>query len=311
MSASASRSGRCRAQEIAARVAEALGLVRLEGFGDRGDRRAVRRAAAARGARPRADHAPQGAAPRRAAGRARSQAAPRHAGGAAPHPAEIGGTFIFVTHDQTEAFALATRIVVMNEGRVEQVGAPQTIYLDPHSLFVADFVGETTCWPARGRRRGDARAGVDFRARRRRRGARRHPAGSVRSGPADHGDRPVTDVVFLGDALKVVARCPPARPCRARSGRAPRADYRSARPAVRLGAGDQRVIEGRRDECGATRVPRAGARHRRRHALPRRCCLLFVISFWSVRSFGCSRISLSPPGRASSWTMAGSRSTRS
>ena len=38
---------------------------------------------------------------------------------------EIGGTFIFVTHDQSEAFALANRVVVMNEGRIEQIGAPE------------------------------------------------------------------------------------------------------------------------------------------------------------------------------------------
>lgn len=57
---------------------------------------------------------------------------------------DIGGTFIFVTHDQGEAFALANRIVVMNAGLIEQVGSPENVYLNPLSLFVADFVGETT-----------------------------------------------------------------------------------------------------------------------------------------------------------------------
>jgi ABC-type Fe3+/spermidine/putrescine transport system ATPase subunit len=57
---------------------------------------------------------------------------------------DIGGTFIFVTHDQGEAFALASRVVVMNAGLIEQVGSPENVYQKPASLFVADFVGETT-----------------------------------------------------------------------------------------------------------------------------------------------------------------------
>ena len=44
---------------------------------------------------------------------------------------EIGGTFIFVTHDQGEAFALANRVVVMNAGRIEQIGSPDDIYQQP------------------------------------------------------------------------------------------------------------------------------------------------------------------------------------
>ncbi len=60
---------------------------------------------------------------------------------------EIGGTFILVTHDQNEAFALASRVVVMNAGRVEQVGSPDDVYLCPSSLFVAGFVGEANVLP--------------------------------------------------------------------------------------------------------------------------------------------------------------------
>lgn len=55
---------------------------------------------------------------------------------------EIGGTFLFVTHDQTEAFSLADRIVVMNAGRVAQAGRPSEIYRRPASMFVAGFVGD-------------------------------------------------------------------------------------------------------------------------------------------------------------------------
>jgi ABC-type Fe3+/spermidine/putrescine transport system ATPase subunit len=50
-------------------------------------------------------------------------------------------TSIYVTHDQTEALTMSDRIVVMNHGRIEQVGDPDSIYRAPHSAFVADFLG--------------------------------------------------------------------------------------------------------------------------------------------------------------------------
>src|SRR5580658_6213181 len=56
---------------------------------------------------------------------------------------QVGITFVFVTHDQDEAMALATRIAVMNRGQVVQVGTPAEIYEFPQSRFVADFVGTT------------------------------------------------------------------------------------------------------------------------------------------------------------------------
>ena len=55
----------------------------------------------------------------------------------------VGTTFIFVTHDQDEAMALATRIAVMDHGRVIQVGTPSEIYEFPQSRFIADFIGTT------------------------------------------------------------------------------------------------------------------------------------------------------------------------
>jgi iron(III) transport system ATP-binding protein len=55
----------------------------------------------------------------------------------------LGVTTIMVTHDQEEALSLADRIVVMNQGGIEQVGTPQEIYQQPRSAFVADFVGKT------------------------------------------------------------------------------------------------------------------------------------------------------------------------
>jgi putrescine transport system ATP-binding protein len=56
---------------------------------------------------------------------------------------QVGTTFIVVTHDQDEAMALASRIAVMDHGRVVQVGTPSEIYEFPQSRFVADFVGTT------------------------------------------------------------------------------------------------------------------------------------------------------------------------
>jgi iron(III) transport system ATP-binding protein len=54
----------------------------------------------------------------------------------------LGVTTIMVTHDQEEALSMADKVVVMNQGRIEQVGTPQQIYRDPASAFVADFVGK-------------------------------------------------------------------------------------------------------------------------------------------------------------------------
>ncbi|KAB1070292.1 putative 2-aminoethylphosphonate ABC transporter ATP-binding protein [Methylobacterium planeticum] len=56
----------------------------------------------------------------------------------------LGITTIMVTHDQEEALAMADRVVVMNRGRIEQVGTPEAIYRDPASAFVADFIGAMT-----------------------------------------------------------------------------------------------------------------------------------------------------------------------
>jgi spermidine/putrescine transport system ATP-binding protein len=55
---------------------------------------------------------------------------------------EVGITFVYVTHDQTEALALSHRIAVMNEGRIEQLDEPSKIYSFPANRFVADFIGE-------------------------------------------------------------------------------------------------------------------------------------------------------------------------
>jgi len=58
-------------------------------------------------------------------------------------------TSIYVTHDQAEAMVISDRIVVMNQGRIEQIGDPATIYRDPANSFTAEFIGQTNIFAAR------------------------------------------------------------------------------------------------------------------------------------------------------------------
>ena len=60
---------------------------------------------------------------------------------------ELGATFIYVTHDQREALALSDRVVVFDQGRVEQVGEPNDVYRQPATPFVARFVGDANVLP--------------------------------------------------------------------------------------------------------------------------------------------------------------------
>jgi ABC-type Fe3+/spermidine/putrescine transport system ATPase subunit len=55
----------------------------------------------------------------------------------------VGTTFIFVTHDQGEAFAMSDRVALMNKGKIEQLGRPRDLYERPASRFAAEFVGDT------------------------------------------------------------------------------------------------------------------------------------------------------------------------
>src|SRR5258706_7514017 len=62
---------------------------------------------------------------------------------------EFRNTSIYVTHDQTEAMTMADRIVVMNAGRIEQIGTPEDVYDRPNSKFVARFIGASNVLDAR------------------------------------------------------------------------------------------------------------------------------------------------------------------
>ena len=130
-------------QEAGTRVQEALELVGLEQHGDRlpgqlsggqQQRVAVARALVNRPAVLLLDE-PLGALDLKLRKRLQVELAQIHR--------DVGTTFVYVTHDQEEAMSMATRIAVMNEGRVEQIGEPSEIYHRPASRFVADFIGES------------------------------------------------------------------------------------------------------------------------------------------------------------------------
>src|SRR5215212_7423589 len=74
---------------------------------------------------------------------------------------ELGITTIYVTHDQEEALSMSDRIVVMNEGRVEQIGTPSEIYNRPRTRFVASFVGTLNILQARVLDAASGRVAVD------------------------------------------------------------------------------------------------------------------------------------------------------
>ncbi len=75
---------------------------------------------------------------------------------------EIGITTIFVTHDQEEALSISDRIVLMNQGVVQQFDAPQNLYLEPANLFVAKFMGNPIINVFEMKREGNVLVGEDF-----------------------------------------------------------------------------------------------------------------------------------------------------
>ncbi len=78
---------------------------------------------------------------RRAAVQPRCRTARQHARRDRPAAPQLGTTMIYVTHDQVEAMTMADKIVVLNAGRIEQVGAPLELYNNPANRFVAGFIG--------------------------------------------------------------------------------------------------------------------------------------------------------------------------
>ncbi|MFC4540840.1 ABC transporter ATP-binding protein [Halosolutus amylolyticus] len=74
---------------------------------------------------------------------------------------ELGITTVYVTHDQAEALAISDRVAVMNDGRVEQVATPQTLYREPATRFVAEFVGDNNVFDGTVRDHGGDGQGRD------------------------------------------------------------------------------------------------------------------------------------------------------
>jgi spermidine/putrescine transport system ATP-binding protein len=62
---------------------------------------------------------------------------------------QFGTTFVYITHDQSEALVMSDNVAVMNAGRFEQVGTPQELYYHPRTAFVAGFVGDSNRWHGR------------------------------------------------------------------------------------------------------------------------------------------------------------------
>lgn len=205
--------------EIATRVNEALQMVRLEGLSDRYPRNLSggqqQRVAVARALvfRPRVllMDEPLGALDKRLREQLQVELSRIHR--------QLGITFIFVTHDQDEALSLSDRIAVFHEGRIEQVGTAEDLYERPRTLFVADFLGDSTAF--HGRRTADGIDGDDgllvFS------GSSDVPAGAAAAivvrperlalaaldshDPGRNAVRAtVTDVVYLGSSRKIVLR---------------------------------------------------------------------------------------------------------
>jgi spermidine/putrescine transport system ATP-binding protein len=112
---------------------------------------------------------------------------------------EIGITFVFVTHDQEEALTMSDRTAVMSEGRIEQVGTPEEIYLSPATVFVAGFIGAANLIPVRVVRQQGARAEVEL-------SGGRHA--EVPRGPADFAPGADGVVMVRPERVKVSATAP-------------------------------------------------------------------------------------------------------
>ncbi|HMN84908.1 MAG TPA: ABC transporter ATP-binding protein, partial [Bauldia sp.] len=149
-------------ERIAARVAEMLALVRLEGYerrrphelsGGQAQRIALARALAAEPGVLLLDE-PFSALDQKL--REQLQLDLREI------QRTLGATFVFVTHDQTEALVMSDRVVVMEKGRIAQQGRPQELYDHPASPYVANFIGTTNFLPGRVIRCAGERAEIEI-----------------------------------------------------------------------------------------------------------------------------------------------------
>ncbi|WP_322093876.1 ABC transporter ATP-binding protein [Paraburkholderia bannensis] len=134
----------------------------------------------------------------------------------------IGITFIYVTHDQGEALSMSSRVAIINGGRIQQLGTPNSIYYQPNSRFVAQFIGKSNLVAAEVSHAGSGSAmvsvcGESFSLPAARRNgptelAVRFESLSVTASDeaAPHAIRlrgQISDVLFLGHACEVKVRC--------------------------------------------------------------------------------------------------------
>jgi len=119
---------------------------------------------------------------------------------------ETGITMIFVTHDQAEALALADRIVLMNEGRIEQLGTPDQLYNAPKTRFAADFFGFENIFKVTGARIIGADGGLplSFEASN---GYLAWRPGALKVGSGDYSAT-VSGVAFAGEQREYVLQTP-------------------------------------------------------------------------------------------------------
>ena len=101
---------------------------------------------------------------------------------------ELGLTFVMVTHDQEEAMSMASRLAVMDDGRIVQVGTPHEVYERPRSRFVADFIGIANILPVERRPRAGWRCG-----------RRRSPCAPRGRTPTHAVAGRIVDVAYEGD----------------------------------------------------------------------------------------------------------------
>jgi len=124
---------------------------------------------------------------------------------------ELGVTTVYVTHDQAEALAVSDRVAVLNDGRVEQVGEPAALYRRPETRFVAEFLGENNCFDgvaSGGETRGSTVSVGDatFRVAGSHDGAVTicvRPESIAVGGSTNAFEATVSAVEFLGDAYRV------------------------------------------------------------------------------------------------------------
>ncbi|MEW6262650.1 MAG: ABC transporter ATP-binding protein [Thermodesulfobacteriota bacterium] len=133
----------------------------------------------------------------------------------------LGITVIYVTHDQSEALTMSDRIALMNEGRIEQIGAPADLYDRPANRFVADFIGDTNLMDdlkvigaADGRLELASKSGLRFWARSAGRSVPATPSLAIRperirllnsaSERQQAFDGRIKDIVYLGSSIKYI-----------------------------------------------------------------------------------------------------------